>query len=232
MKINDNNFKLNCIHHIPLFRVLNEEEKNSVFEFVYTKNYKANELIYQPNEKASSIYIVSSGKIRIYRLAENGKEQLLRILIPGDFTGELALFKEGIYEAYAQSIEETTLCMINHYDFKKLLTKYPLLSTKMLEVLANRLSTSEEQTAWIATETVRDRLIHYLSRIAPLNNQQEKIIKLDITKKDLASYLGTTPESLSREWSKLERENIIKQIGKNKIKLIGLFFELNSCIII
>ncbi|MFA5692598.1 MAG: Crp/Fnr family transcriptional regulator [Acholeplasmataceae bacterium] len=232
MKNESNNFKLNCIHHIPLFRVLNEDEKNSVFDFVYTKKYKAGELIYRPNEKASSIYIVSSGKIRIYRLAENGKEQLLRILIPGDFTGELALFKEGIYEAYAESIEDTTLCMINHYDFKKLLTKYPLLSTKMLEVLANRLSSSEEQTAWIATETVRDRLIHYLSRIAPLNNEHEKIINLNITKKDLASYLGTTPESLSREWTKLENENIIKQLNKKKVKLIGFSFELNSCIIV
>ena len=225
-----NNHKLNCIHNIPLFKVLTNEEKEYVREFVYTKSYKKGELLYIPNEKAYTLNILSSGRVRIYRLAENGKEQLLRILIPGEFTGELALFKEGIYEAYAESLEDSTLCMINHSDFKDLLIKYPKVSTKMLEVLALRLSISEEQTAWIGLETVRDRLIHYLSRIAPLNNLQEKIVTLDMPKKDLASYLGTTPESLSREWTNLEKENIIKQLSKDKVLLIGLSFGLNVCI--
>jgi len=225
MNIAKKGFKTNCISQIPLFKVLNKEEKDYVQEFVIHKTFKPRETIYYPGEVADSIYIISSGKIRIYRLSENGKEQLVRMLIPGEFTGELALFKEGVYEAFAETLEDTTICMIKHSDFKKMLLKYPLVSTKMLEVLAKRLSTSEEQTTFISTETVRDRLIHYLSRIQDINNR----LQLDITKKDLASYLGTTPESLSREFTKLINDNTLTLINKNEYRLNGINLNIKPC---
>jgi|SRR5690625_918907 len=225
MNIAKKGFKTNCVSQIPLFDVLNNEEKDFVHSFVIHKTFKAGETIYSPGEIANSIYIISSGKIRIYRLSENGKEQLVRMLVSGEFTGELALFKEGIYEAFAESLEDTTICMIRHNDFKKILLKYPLISTKMLEVLANRLSTSEEQTTFISTETVRDRLIHYLSRMQDSNNE----LTLDITKKDLASYLGTTPESLSREFTKLINDKTLSLINKNTYKLHGFNLNIKPC---
>lgn len=210
------------INQIPIFNILNEEQKNYVLTLVEYKSFKAGEAIYTPGAKANSLYILNSGKIRIYRLSESGKEQLLRIIIPGEFTGELALFKEGIYEAFAEALEDVKICMIHHDKFKNLLLKFPTVSTKMLEILANRLSNSEEQTAWISTESVRDRLIHYLFRSSYLNENKETIVELLMPKKDLASYLGTTPESLSREWTHLIEKGIIKNVSKNKIKLIGV----------
>ncbi|MFA7436152.1 MAG: Crp/Fnr family transcriptional regulator [Bacilli bacterium] len=212
----------NCIDQIPIFDILNHEQKHYVSSLVEQRSYKAGQTIYIPGDEANSLYIVSSGRIRIYRLSESGKEQLLRIVIPGEFTGELALFKEGIYEAFAEALDDVNICMIHHNSFKNLLLKFPRVSIKMLQVLANRLSSSEEQTAWISTESVRDRLIHYLVRSSYLNPNKEMIVKLSLPKKDLASYLGTTPESLSREWTNLLDSGKIKNIEKNKIKLINL----------
>ncbi len=205
---------ITLLDQIPLFSLLQKDEKAAITEYIKTKTFKANESLYRPGEKAFSLYIVKRGKIRIYRLAENGKEQLIRILIAGEFTGELALFKEGIYEAFAESLEETELYLITHDDFKKVLLEYPAVSVTMLQVLAKRLSDSEEQTSWIGTESVRDRLLHYLSRTAVKENGK-MVVTLNMTKRDLASYLGTTPETLSREWTKLENEQkIITYQGK------------------
>ena len=221
--------RTSCINQIPIFDILNEEQKNYVLSLVERKTFKAGQTIYSPGMKANSLYILSSGRIRIYRLSESGKEQLLRIIIPGEFTGELALFKEGVYEAFAEALEDVQICMIHHNKFKNLLLEFPSVSSKMLEVLANRLSVSEEQTAWISTESVRDRLIHYLARSSYKIKNKDTIVDLTLPKKDLASYLGTTPESLSREWTHLTNKGIIQTISKNKIKLNGIYLGSYFC---
>ena len=164
---------------------------------------------------------MNSGKIRIYRLSDTGKEQLIRILLPGEFTGELALLKEGIYEAYAEAIDPVKICSIQHKDFMRLLLDFPEISVKMLKVLAGRLGSSEQQTAWVTTETVRNRLIHFLLRSQQTKNHLQ-LVELGMSKKNLASYLGTTSESLSRELTRLEKEGAIAEIGHGVIQLIDL----------
>lgn len=221
----------NCIDSLYLFNSLTKEQRSLIFKLVRHRSYLAGERIYSPGETANSVYIISSGKARIYRLSENGREQLIRLLVPGEFTGELALFKEGIYEAYAESIEDTRICMIHHSDFKLLLESYPEISVKMLATLANRLSSSEEQSMMIGTETAKERIMHYLTKSAVVNTNNEIVVNLKITKRDLASYLGVTPETLSRQWRVLEEEGVIVQKSRSLVKLIGVNIDFGSCMI-
>jgi len=210
---------INCIDGLELFNTLSKMQHELIFKLVVHRTYHEGERIYSPGEKANAIHIISRGKVRIFRLAENGREQLIRLLLPGEFTGELALFKEGVYEAYAESLETTRICMIHHDDFKELLKSYPTISIKMLNVLADRLSISEQQSTWMSTETSKERLIHYLTRTATLNHKGEYIVKLPMAKKDLASYLGTTPETLSRQWTALKKDGVISQPSRHIVKL-------------
>lgn len=108
------------------------------------------------------MYIVNKGKIKIYRLSESGKEQLVRILQPGDFTGELALFQQGIHESYAEAMESSQICQIKSEDLQQFLLKYPTISIKILSEFANRLESAEKQTANVATEKVETRIAMYL----------------------------------------------------------------------
>lgn len=210
-----------CLDGVPLFQSLTTDQKTHLHSSVFHKRFEKGETIYRPGEVADSLYVLNSGKIRIYRLSDTGKEQLIRILLPGQFTGELALLKEGYYEAYAEAIEPVAICSIRHSDFMNSLVEHPSISVTMLQVLAGRLATSELQTAWVTTETVRDRLIHFL-----LQSQQPTnglpIVDLGMTKKNLASYLGTTSESLSRELTRLEKEGAIAEVGYGLIQLLAL----------
>lgn len=222
----------NCIDNLELFTTLSIEQRSLIFSLVKHEHYKAGESIYSPGEIANSIHIMSRGKARIYRLSENGKEGLIRILIPGDFTGELALFKKGIYEAYAQALEDTSICKIHHDDFKKILQTYPSISIKMLSTLAERLSNSEQQSAWMSTETAKERLMHYLIQSAIMDDKGKLFVYLDMPKRALASYLGTTPETLSRQFTKLKKDGVIRQPSKDVIQLIGITIDDASCKII
>ena len=211
----------NCINTVPLFQSLTTKQMGEIYLLIHHKHYLKGEIIYQPGEAADSLYMLQSGKIRIYRLSDTGKEQLIRMVNPNEFTGELALFKKGIYEAFAQAQTDCSICAIKHEDFRELLLHYPTISIEMLATISQRLGTSEQQTAWATTETVRNRLLHFLISLCdPV--EKGSIVELNMAKKDLASYLGTTSESLSRELAWLEKEKIIKEVAYGKIQLLEI----------
>lgn len=211
-----------CIHAVPIFQSLTAEQMGKIHSLIHRKQFLHGEMIYRPGETADSFYFLKSGKLRVYRLSDTGKEQLVRMVNQNEFTGELALFKKGVYEAFAQAQSDCSICAIKHEDFRELLLEHPSISIEMLGAITKRLGTSEQQTAWATTETVRNRLLHFLMSLV-VSTEKEPIVELNMAKKDLASYLGTTSESLSRELTWLEKEKVIKEIAYGKFKLLNIF---------
>ena len=103
-----------------------------------------------------------------------------------------------------------------------LLKEYPEISMKIMSSMSERLSQSERQTASVATESVTNRIIYYLEDLAGPDADDEATVKLPMTRKDLASYLGTTPETVSRRFKELENKGLIKQLPKNTIHIISI----------
>ncbi len=209
-----------CVSLVPIFNHLENEQLAEVMEMVYSATYKKGEFLYHAGDSAETLYIVSKGKIRIYRISESGKEQLVRILTPGSYTGELALFKDTVHEAFAQTMEDSQVCMIKRSDLQTLLYKFPAISLKILTEFSNRLDESEKQTTRFATESVETRIALFLAECMtdPLSNE----IILPMSKKDLASYLGTTPETISRKFAQFEEQGFIKQKSNKKIEIIDI----------
>lgn len=192
---------------------------DEILETVQNVPYKKGEIIYHAGDQSDSLYIVNSGKIRIYRLSESGKEQLVRILNPGDFTGELALFKEATHESYAEAMVDTQVCLIRRQDLQSFLLKFPSISLKILAEFSDRLDESEKQTTRFSTEKVDTRLALFLAECLEKNAKE---LKLPMSKKDLASYLGTTPETISRKLAELEEQGLIKQKPQKVIEILDL----------
>jgi len=212
-----------CVSLVPIFNHLEQEQMNEVMQVVRRKSLKKGEFLYHAGEDSDALYIVNRGQVKIYRLSESGKEQMLRILMPGDFTGELALFQEGVHEAYAEATIDTEICMIRDDDFQRLLMKYPTISLKVLEEFSSRLDRSEQQTTRVATEKVETRLALFIAELADSDSSRESItVELPMSKKDLASYLGTTPETLSRRLAEFEEAGYIKMKGQREILVLDL----------
>ncbi|NLO09452.1 MAG: Crp/Fnr family transcriptional regulator [Clostridiales bacterium] len=209
-----------CINLVPIFNHLDDNQKDEILGLIKPLKVKKGEMIYRAGELSDSLYIVSSGKIKIYRLSESGKEQLVRILREGDFTGELALFSETLHEAYAEAMLDTWMCTIRRADLQELLIKYPSISLKLLSEFSIRLETSEKQTARFATEKVETRIALFLAEHA--EDHEVLTFKLPMSRKDLASYLGTTPETISRKLLELEEAGLILQKPKNEIEITDL----------
>lgn len=210
-----------CVSLVPIFNHLEPEQMDEIMSAARSISINKGKLVYQAGEQSDSLYIVNNGKIKIYRLSESGKEQLLRILAPGEFTGEHALFNEGVHENFAEAMVDTQICYIKRSDLQTLLLKYPSISLKILSEFSKRLEQSEKQTVRFATEKVETRLALFLAECLDSGVQKTEIT-LPMSKKDLASYLGTTPETISRKLADLEMSGLIKQKSNKKIEILDL----------
>lgn len=207
-----------CISRVPIFNHLEEGQMEEIMGLIHSASYEKGEVLYRAGEEADTLYILSQGKVRIWRLGENGKEQLLRILEPGDFTGETALFQEALHEDYASAMTEASICTQRREDFRTLLLKYPSISLKVLEEFSSRLGESEKRATRFATERVESRLAHHLLDLLPEGKEE---ITLPMSRKDLASYLGTTPETISRKLLELEAGGYIRQLSSRKLRILN-----------
>ncbi|MUP35944.1 Crp/Fnr family transcriptional regulator [Enterococcus lactis] len=212
-----------CIRLVPIFNHLEDSAMNYIAEKAHAKQYQKGEFLFRSQEKEDTLYIINRGKIRIYRLADSGKEQLVRILNPGDFTGEWTLFNpDAVHEEYAEATRDTVVCMIQQKDVQDFLEQYPAISLKLLAEMSKRLESSERQTTQVAVESVITRLVLFLAENVEPEMGNSPTITLPMAKKDIASYLGTTPETISRKFGELEDEGLIQQLSGKRIKIQDL----------
>lgn len=182
---------------------------------------KKGEFLYNEGDTEQALYIVFKGQIKVYKLMENGKEQLLRILKPGDFTGEWALFdQQGTHEDFAENLTDVEICMLHQKDMQALLTDYPTISLSLLSEMSKRLQTSQRQTSRVMLPQIGERLALYLLDLLDESETNSLLVQLAMSRRYLASYLGTTPESISRQFKKLEELGFIEQRQTTTLKII------------
>ena len=212
-----------CVRLVPIFNHLEDRQMDMIAESAKTLDLQKAEMLFRAGEKDDTLYIVNSGKVRIYYLSDSGKEQLVRILNPGDFTGEVAIFQPGsVHENYAEALQNTSICLIKQGDLKKYLLEYPQISLKILSEVTMRLKNSEKQTTQVAIENVESRIISFLAENVEKGSGNSPTVTLPMSKKELASYLGTTPETISRRFTSLEQLGLIEQLPKREIKILDL----------
>ncbi|MDD4680996.1 MAG: Crp/Fnr family transcriptional regulator [Clostridia bacterium] len=210
-----------CVSLVPIFNHLEDGQMAEITEAIQSNSFKRGEIIYRAGDQSDSLYIVRSGKIKIYRLSESGKEQLVRFLSPGDFTGELALFSESVHESYAEAVENTEVCLIKRTDLQGFLMKFPSISLKILAEFSSRLEKSEKQTTRVSNEKVETRLALFIAECIDGEESSMEFV-LPMSKKDLASFLGTTPETISRKLTDFEEAGYIRQKPHRKIEVLDL----------
>lgn len=207
-----------CVSIVPIFNHLQTEELAFIANKAIMRKYERGELIYRSGDLSDQLFIVQKGKAKVYRLSKEGREQLVRILLPGDFAGELALFSAVENDSYAEALDTTHICTIKRHDVQELLEKYPAISLHILSELARRLDTSEKQTAIISSEPVNARIGKYLLALA--NQTGKNSFNLPMSRKNMASFLGTSPETVSRKLRDFEEAGWILQNGPRKITIL------------
>ncbi|MFB6465616.1 Crp/Fnr family transcriptional regulator [Cytobacillus sp. Hz8] len=218
---NEGNVKKLCISIVPIFNHLSQEEMVEIANTSISTKYQKGEFIFQAGEPYDHLYIVHKGRVKVYHLGDSGKEQLIRILEPGDFLGELSLFSKQESDSFAEAMVETEICSIHRRDLQKILIKFPSISLKILEQFTHRLEQTEKLVSQLSLQDVEKRTASYLVELMDGKGEEHEII-LPMSKKDLASYLGTTRETISRRLSSFQDKGWIEQTGQRNIRILNV----------
>ncbi len=211
-------FVRNCY----LFAGLDEEELQEVDRITRFRTLKRNDLVFQEGQKANGFFLLCQGRVKLYKLSVEGKEQLLHVVHPGETFAEATMFEGSIYPATAQAMDDSRVLFIDKNWFLALLKKHPEIGLRMLGNISRYLHRFIRMVEDLSLKEVSSRVAEYLlEEIDQKGIPVEEGIEfdLDMTKSDLAARLGTISETLSRTLKRLRDRGIIEVDGK-RIRIV------------
>ena len=191
-----------CLDQVPIFDSLSNEEKMELMEIASSRSFEKGESVYRAGDEGGTLFVLHTGRAKLFRLNAGGKEQVLRLVEPGEFMGELSLFSSLPLTDYAVALEKTTMCVLEGKRLKELMAKYSSIAFKVMDELSRRLEQAENRIEDISLSSVTKRVSNALLEMSQDNQE----ITLPMTKGDLASQLGMTQETLSRKLAALQEE--------------------------
>lgn len=198
---------------IPLFEGLPDNHIEELTDIVVDQTLRRGQSIFSDGDEATGFYVVASGKVKIYKSSPDGKEQILHIFGPSEAFGEVPMFAGDHFPANADTLEQTRLFFFPRDDFIGLIQREPMLAMNMLAALSRRLRMLAALVDNLSLKEVPGRLATYILHMSETGKRADAI-ELDISKGQLASLLGTIPETLSRILAKMSSQGIISVEGK------------------
>ncbi|MBF0225986.1 MAG: Crp/Fnr family transcriptional regulator [Desulfobacterales bacterium] len=207
------------ISTISIFEGLPENNVADISEISLIKEFNKNEIIFSEGDKGNGFFVIINGIVKIFKLSPDGKEQILHIFSDGELFGEVPVFSGENFPANAQTISKASLLFLPKDAFIKLISKNPSITINMLSVLCRRLREFAAKIESLSLKDVPSRLSSYILALCD-EQSNENIVKLKVSKAQIASIIGTIPETLSRVFAKMASLEIINVDGK-KVNILN-----------
>jgi CRP/FNR family transcriptional regulator, dissimilatory nitrate respiration regulator len=175
------------------------------------KRFEKGATIFTEGDEADGFYAVVSGKVKIFKTSFAGREHTLHIFGPGAPFGEVPVFTGRRFPAHAQALEACRCLFFPKQEFLRLIRNQPELVLNILAVLSQRLHRFTTQIEDLSLKEVPERLAGYLLYLSEQSGSST--VRLDISKGELATLLGTIPETLSRILARMVQQDYIRMIG-------------------
>ena len=198
---------IETLRPLPLFRGLTDDQLHRIADIAVRKHFSRGEQLFDEQTDVEGFFILLSGRVKVYKLSPDGREQVLKFFNRGESIAEVAVFAGESYPAYAEAIENSTALFILRGAFLSAVRRDPDLAINMLAVLARRLLHFTRLVEDLSLKDVTARLSDYILRKA--GNPPAGTVVLNVSKNQLATLLSTTPETLSRTFAVLSANGVI-----------------------
>jgi CRP/FNR family transcriptional regulator, dissimilatory nitrate respiration regulator len=207
------------IASIPLFADLPKPQLAELAMIVVDQLLPRGLTIFGEGDEATGFYVVISGRVKIYKLSADGKEQIIHIFGGGEPFGEVPVFAGQLFPAWAETLEDSRIFFFPRDAFIKLIQQDPSLALNMLAVLSRRLRQLVFLIEGLSLKEVPGRLAAHFLLLSERQDGADEV-ELDLAKGQLASLLGTIPETLSRILAKMSKQGFILTTGP-RIKILN-----------
>lgn len=199
----------------PYFAGLDLPEIDSISGFVFEKKVGKGEVVTQEGDEAEALYFVVSGAVKCYKTSEEGKEQIIRIVLPGDSFNDVTVFDDGPNPASAEAMSAVLLRAIAKRDMERILRDHPKVVANATTVLAARIRHFLELVEDLSFRQVIGRIARLLLDYAGDGTGPRP----RLTQQEMAAAVGTAREVVGRSLKTLHEEGAIR-MERNRIVIV------------
>ncbi|MDQ1704508.1 MAG: family transcriptional regulator, cyclic receptor protein [Frankiaceae bacterium] len=207
---------------VPLFTALEDDTAALLASALTTRAVVRGHVVFSEGDTGDRLFIVIEGKVKISRAANDGRENLLTVLGPGEMFGELSLFDPGSRTATATAVTESTLASLDHDDLRPLLLAQPAVAVQLLRALAQRLRRTNEAMADLVFSDVPGRVAKALLDLAEKFGDDESDgvrVRHDLTQEELAQLVGASRETVNKALSDFANRGWLRLEGRTVLLL-------------
>lgn len=201
------------LKNFPVFEGLSCDEARNLGQMVVDKSYQARSLIFSADEKAEYVYLIREGKVKLFRQTEDGRENIIAILGPGDVFGEFVFIEDSCHSVFAEAFETSLICILPRRNFIQLLLDEPTIALAIIHNIGKRLSHTAYFIENLSTYDLTLRLAKLLLRLAgedSANAGDTVKIRMRLTHQDMANMIATSRQTVTSLLNQFKKTGAIR----------------------
>lgn len=205
--------KLWYLSQISLFESLTMDELMEIERMTPMTRIKKGELIQSPDTFREGLYMLKEGKLKLYKINQEGKQFIVSILGSGNVFGEIDSFSLGTRDTFIETMDDTILCSLGKEEFEKFLIDRPQLTVRIMKELSGLLKERDAMLSQLALSNVRDRILHLLKTLAEKFGIPEDAyhkIDMPLSHQEIANMIGSTRETVTTVLNDLSKDGVIR----------------------
>lgn len=180
------------------------------------KPLRKGEHLYRVNDSFSSVYAVRSGTLKAYTITDDGKEQVTGFYFPGEIVGMDGISK-NTHASSAKALETSAICEIPFERLEDLSIQIPSLQRHFFQLLSHEIAEDQQLITLLSKNTAEERIASLMLSISARYSRRKLSainFRLPMSRTDIGNYLGLTVETVSRVFSRLQKQDILEVDNK------------------
>ena len=210
------------LKHAEFFKGISPASQDALAGIMIPKTVQKGAVLFTEGQRGYSLYLLASGNIHLSKSSAGGREAVIKIIGPGEIFGEVVLFEQESYPVDARALKRSVVYLIPKHQFSCLLEN-ERFRNDFIRMLMKKQRYLADRILSLAAYDVEDRLFRFIA--GQFGRRQE--YSVDLSKKEVASAIGTMPETLSRVLLRLKRQKLLSW-SKQRITLARGFWEQNG----
>ncbi|MCP5040294.1 MAG: Crp/Fnr family transcriptional regulator [bacterium] len=203
---------------IPIFREATEQDLEALALRLIERKFPKDAIIVDEGLSGDYMYVIRSGRVKVTKASDDGREKIMNLFSAGDFFGEMSLLDNQPRSASVTTLEPTLLLALSRRDFMELLQKSSTLALSVIQELTRRLRDTSEQASSISFQKVQERTRGLFERIArDEGSSDHSRITPTLTHQQIADMIGTSRETVTRAVKRLKEDGWLQQQGKRYV---------------
>lgn len=194
---------------MPAFHRLERKQLEELARLAVVRTFAANAVFFSEERSAKGLHVLLYGKVKLFRVAEDGKEQTIFIFRPGEPFCLCSVFSDGTLPASMAALEESLVLYISPDDFSRLSKEDPTIVINLMRIMARRLKEAMDMIDALSLKQLPSRLAAYF-----VTSAREGRTHLDVTHRELSKIVGATPEAVSRALKRMAEHDVLRIEGR------------------